>query len=54
MISMSKTDLEKKFKTVENLNAFYGATEDSFETVALPAMAHGYWDMYEFKKFKGG
>ena len=46
--------LEKKFKTVENLNAFYGATEDAFETVALPAMAHGYWDMYEFKKFKGG
>ncbi|MBR2623200.1 MAG: beta-galactosidase [Clostridia bacterium] len=45
--------LERKFKTVENLNAFYGATEDSFETVALPAMAHGYWDMFEFKKFKG-
>ncbi len=45
--------LERKFKTVENLNAFYGANEDSFETVALPAMAHGYWDMFEFKKFKG-
>lgn len=46
--------LEKKFQTVEKLNAFYGANEDSFETVALPAMAHGYWDMFEFKKFKGG
>ena len=45
--------LEKKFQTVEKMNAFYGANEDSFETVALPAMAHGYWDMFEFKKFKG-
>ncbi|MBQ7948360.1 MAG: beta-galactosidase [Clostridia bacterium] len=45
--------LEKKFQTIENLNAFYGATEDGFDTISLPAMAHGYWDMFEFKKFKG-
>jgi len=45
--------LKEKFGTVEALNAFYGTAEDSFETVALPMMPHGYWDIYEFKKFKG-
>ena len=45
--------LKNKFKTIENLNAFYGTAEDDFETIALPAMAHGFWDIYEFKKFKG-
>ena len=45
--------LQKKFGKVETMNAFYGATEDSFETVNLPIMAHGFWDIYEFKKFKG-
>ncbi|MBR4942440.1 MAG: beta-galactosidase, partial [Clostridia bacterium] len=45
--------LKKKFGTVEKMNAFYGATEDSFETVNLPSMPHGFWDIYEFKKFKG-
>ena len=46
--------LEDKFETVEKLNAFYGATEESFENVNLPAMPHGYWDMFEFKKYKAG
>ena len=46
--------LENKFGTIEKLNQFYGAAEDSFDTIALPAMAHGFWDIYEFKKFKGG
>ena len=45
--------LEKKFGTVEALNAHYGAAEDSFDTINLPVMAHGFWDIYEFKKFKG-
>ena len=45
--------LKEKFGTIENLNAFYGAAEESFETINLPAMPHGYWDIYEFKKFKG-
>lgn len=45
--------LKEKFDTVENLNAFYGAAEDSFENIALPSMPHGYWDIYEYKKFKG-
>ena len=44
--------LEGKFGTIENLNAFYGAAEESFETVNLPSMPHGFWDIYEFKKFK--
>lgn len=46
--------LKEKFGTVEKLNSFYGAAEDSFESINLPAMPHGYWDIYEFKKFKGG
>lgn len=46
--------LKNKFHTIENLNSFYGAAEESFEHIALPAMPHGYWDIYEFKKFKGG
>lgn len=46
--------LKNKFHTIENLNSFYGTAEESFETIALPAMPHGYWDIYEFKKFKGG
>ena len=45
--------LEKKFGTVEKLNAFYGTAEESFEAIALPATPHGYWDTFEFKKFKG-
>ena len=45
--------LENKFGTIENLNATYGAAEDIFETINLPVMAHGFWDIYECKKFKG-
>lgn len=45
--------LEGKFKTVENLNRYYGTAEESFETINLPVMPHGFWDIYEFKKFKG-
>ncbi len=45
--------LRGKFGTIENLNDFYHTAEEDFETIALPAMAHGYWDIYEFKKFKG-
>ena len=48
------TYLKDKFGTIEALNAFYGAAEDSFETIALPSMPHGYWDIYEFKQFRGG
>ncbi len=44
--------LKKKFKTVENLNMHYGSAEESFETINLPIMPHGFWDIYEFKKFK--
>lgn len=44
--------LRGKFGTIEKLNVFYGVAEESFETVALPAMPHGYWDMFEFKLFK--
>ena len=46
--------LQKKFGTIEKLNDFYGVAEDSFEMIALPSMPHGFWDIYEFKKFKGG
>lgn len=46
--------LKNKFHTIENLNSFYGTAEESFENIALPAMPQGYWDIYEFKKFKGG
>ena len=45
--------LREKFGTVEALNDFYGAAEESFENIALPSMPHGYWDTFEFKKFKG-
>ena len=46
--------LKNKFGTVEKLNEFYGATEESFEKVNLPSTPHGYWDTFEFKKYKGG
>ncbi|MBQ4053921.1 MAG: beta-galactosidase [Clostridia bacterium] len=37
--------LQNKFGTIEKLNEFYGAEEESFDTIHLPAMAHGFWDM---------
>lgn len=46
--------LQEKFNTIENLNNFYGVCEESFEKIALPAMPHGIWDIFEFKKYKGG
>ncbi len=46
--------LKQKFGTIENLNDYYGVAEESFETIALPAMPHGYWDIFEFKKWKSG
>jgi len=46
--------LRKKFGTIKRLNDYYGATEQSFERINLPAMAHGYWDIFEFKKFQAG
>ena len=46
--------LKDKFGTIENLNKHYGATEESFENINLPVMAHGVWDIYEFKKYKAG
>ena len=45
--------LEGKYGTIETLNVKYGAAEESFETINLPVMPHGFWDIYEFKKFKG-
>ena len=45
--------LKEKFGTIERLNSYYGAAEESFENIALPSMPHGYWDTFEFKKFKG-
>lgn len=45
--------LKVRFGTVEQMNAFYGTAEESFAAIALPAMPHGYWDIYEYKKFKG-
>lgn len=45
--------LQNKFGDVKKLNAFYGTAEESFDKIALPSMPHGFWDMYEFKKFKG-
>ena len=45
--------LQKKFGSIEKLNSFYGAAEESFETVNLPSTPHGFWDIYEFKKYKG-
>lgn len=46
--------LKDKFGTVEKLNKYYGATEDSFDSINLPMMAHGVWDIFEFKKYKAG
>lgn len=46
--------LENKFGTIEKLNEYYGTAEESFETINLPSTPHGYWDLFEFKKFKGG
>jgi len=45
--------LKNKFKTIEKLNKFYGASEESFETINLPSTSHGVWDIYEFKKWRG-
>ena len=45
--------LKNKFKTIENLNEFYGAAEESFSTIDMPSTPHGFWDTYEFKKFRG-
>ena len=44
--------LQNKFGTIEKLNEFYGVAEESFDSIALPVMPHGYWDIFEFKKFK--
>jgi len=44
--------LKDKFKTIENLNSFYGASEESFETIDFPSTPHGVWDTYEFKKYR--
>ena len=44
--------LKEKFGTIERLNSYYGAAEESFENIALPSMPHGYWDTFEFKKFQ--
>ncbi|MBR7132633.1 MAG: beta-galactosidase [Clostridia bacterium] len=46
--------LKERFGTIEKLNEFYGTAEDDFDTIALPSTPHGYWDTFEFKKFKGG
>ncbi len=44
--------LKDKYHTIENLNKFYGASEESFDNISLPSTPHGYWDTFEFKKFK--
>jgi len=46
--------LKGKFGTIGALNAFYGVSEDSFEHIAMPGSASGYWDIFEFKMFKSG
>lgn len=44
--------LKDKYHTIENLNNFYGASEESFEHISLPSTPQGYWDTFEFKKYK--
>lgn len=46
--------LKRRFGTIDRLNDFYGVCEESFERIALPRGGSGYWDAYEFKKFKCG
>jgi beta-galactosidase GanA len=46
--------LRGRFGTEEKFNEFYGVAEESFETISLPSMAQGYWDIFEFKKWKSG
>lgn len=46
--------MRKKFGTIEALNDYFGVAEESFDNIALPAMPHGFWDIFEFKKWKSG
>lgn len=46
--------LREKYGTVDNLNRTFGLAEDSFDTIQLPAMSQGYWDIFLFKKWKSG
>lgn len=46
--------MRKKFGTIEALNDYFGVAEESFDNIALPSMPHGFWDIFEFKKWKSG
>jgi len=45
--------LKEEYGTIEKFNDFFGVSEESFETIAAPGLAQGYWDLFLFRKWRG-
>lgn len=45
--------LREQYGTIERLNETFGVREESFETIPLPGMPHGFWDFFLYRKFMG-
>lgn len=46
--------LKEEYKTIENFNNTFGLAETDFESVPYSGVPHGYWDFYNYRKWRAG
>lgn len=44
--------LKEQYKTIENFNDTFGLAETDFESVPYSGVPHGYWDFYNYRKWR--
>ena len=46
--------LKKEFKTIDKFNEMFGLAETDFESIPFSGVPHGYWDFYNYRKWRAG
>lgn len=46
--------LKDEYKTIENFNNVFGLAETDFESIPYSGVPHGYWDFYNYRKWRAG
>jgi len=44
--------MKKEYGTIENLNNVFGTAEDDFHNLAIPGDTLGYWDFFQYRKWR--
>ncbi len=46
--------LKEEFKTIDKFNEMFGLAETDFESIPYSGVPHGYWDFYNYRKWRAG